>query len=214
MSGRFFVLEGGEGVGKSTQSERLARRLGAVLTREPGGTALGAGVRRLFLDPSTGAVDPRAEALLMAADRAQHVSEVVRPALARGRTVVSDRYLYSSVAYQAYARGLDPAEVTDLSLWGTGGLLPDLVVLLDLPVDQARERLADRTPDRLEAEDAAFHERVRAGFRVQADGDPARWLVLDASVSADVLTEVIAEAVLTRFPELDTGDGPSLPPRR
>ncbi len=137
----------------------------------------------------------------MAADRAEHVASVVRPALAAGRHVVTDRYLYSSVAYQAHGRGLDPAAVRDLSLWATDGLEPDLVVLLDLPVDVARSRAAgrhaDAGPDRLEAEETAFHDRVRAGYLAQAEADPDRWLVLDARDDVDVLAARIWARVET-----------------
>lgn len=195
MTAHFIAFEGGEAAGKSTQASRLARSLDAVLTREPGGTPAGVAIRQLFLDPDTGELDPRTEALLMAADRAQHVASIIRPALDSGRSVVTDRYLYSSVAYQAHARGLDVDRIRDLSGWATDGLLPDLVVLLDLPVEVARARVADVEPDRLESEDSAFHERVRAGFLAQASADPARWLVLDATVDPDSLTDQISAAV-------------------
>lgn len=202
MSSRFIVLEGGDAAGKSTQCRVLAERLDAVATREPGATRLGAAVRSLVLDPATGAVDPRAEALLMAADRAQHVAEVIRPALAAGRHVVSDRYLHSSVAYQGYGRGLAPAEVAELSHWATDGLLPDVVVFLDLPVSVARARLAGVAPDRMEAEDDGFHDRVRAGFVAQAEAAPERWAVLDAAGSPEDVAGRIWAAVVERCPEL------------
>lgn len=195
MTGRFVAFEGGDAAGKSTQAQRLAERLGAVLTREPGGTTAGESIRAFLLDPGTGAIDARTEALLMAAARAQHVAEVIAPALAEGRHVVTDRYLYSSVAYQAHGRGLDPTEVRDLSLWATGGLEPDLVVFLDVPVDVARARVAHAEPDRLEAEDVAFHERVRAGFHAQAAADPDRWLVVDAATDPDAVTAEIRAVV-------------------
>ncbi len=203
MTGRFIAFEGGDAAGKSTQAERLVERIGAVRTREPGGTAAGAAIRALFLDPATGDLDPRTEALLMAADRAQHAAEVIRPNLAGGRHVVTDRYLYSSVAYQAHARGLDPAEVRDLSLWATHGLEPDLVVFLDVPVELARDRVAHVAPDRLESETAAFHERVRAGFHAQAAADPDRWAVVDASGSPDDVWSLVWAQVRVRLPELD-----------
>lgn len=205
MTGRFFAFEGGEAAGKSTQCRLLAGRLGAVQTREPGGTALGSRIRELFLDPATGELDARTEALLMAADRAQHVAEVVRPALDAGRHVVTDRYLYSSVAYQAHARGLVPEEVAHLSEWATDALLPDLVVLLDLPVDVARGRVAGVAPDRLESETAGFHEQVRDGFLAQAAVDPDRWLVLDATQAPDAIAEAVWSAVRERFAELGPG---------
>jgi len=202
VTGRFVAFEGGEAAGKSTQSERLAARLGAVRTREPGGTSLGGAIRRLFLDPATGDLDARTEALLMAADRAHHVREVVRPALAAGRHIVTDRYLYSSIAYQAHGRGLDPAGVAMLNRWATDGLLPDVVVLLDVPVDVARARVAGVAPDRLESEDPAFHERVRAGFHAQAADDPDRWVVLDGTRAADEIEADVWAAVTARLPDL------------
>ena len=202
MSGRFIAFEGGEAAGKSTQSERLAERLDAVRTREPGGTPLGAAIRRHFLDPATGDLDARTEALLMAADRAHHVREVVRPALAAGRHVVTDRYLFSSIAYQAHGRGLDPAGVAMLNRWATEGLLPDVVVLLDVPVAEARRRVADAAPDRLESEDVAFHERVRAGFHAQAAADPDRWAVLDGTRPPEEVATAVWAAVTDRLPDL------------
>lgn len=202
MSGRFIAFEGGEAAGKSTQSARLAGRLDAARTREPGGTALGLAIRQLFLDPATGDLDARTEALLMAADRAQHVREVVRPALDAGRHVVTDRYLYSSIAYQAHGRGLDPDVVGTLNRWATDGLVPDVVVLLDVPVDVARARVADVAPDRLESEDAGFHERVRAGFHAQAAADPDRWVVVDGTAPPDAIADAVWAAVTERLPDL------------
>lgn len=202
MTARFVAFEGGEGAGKSTQASVLAERIGAVLTREPGGTRFGMAVRALFLDPATGALDARAEALLMAADRAQHVAEVIRPDLDAGRHVITDRYLYSSVSYQAHGRGLEPREVTDLSLWATGGLQPDLVVFLDLSVLEARRRLAAVAPDRLEAESEEFHDRVRDGFLAQAALDPQRWVVIDAADDPHAVSEAVWAAVRSRLPDL------------
>ena len=193
--GRFVAFEGGEAAGTSTQSRRLAAKLDALHTFEPGATRTGATIRSIFLDPETGDLAARTEALLMAADRAEHVASEIEPALASGRHVVTDRYLYSSVAYQAHGRGLDPVEVRDLSLWATHGLEPDLIVLLDLPVAVARERVRHATPDRLEAEDAGFHERVREGFHAQAAEDPARWLVVDAAGDVDAIEAQIWAAV-------------------
>ncbi len=203
MTARFIAFEGGDAAGKSTQAERLVERIAGVRTREPGGTAAGAAIRALFLDPATGDLDPRTEALLMAADRAQHAAEVIRPNLEGGHHVVTDRYLYSSVAYQAHARGLDAAEVRDLSLWATQGLEPDVVVFLDLPVEVARDRVAHVAPDRLESETAAFHERVRAGFHAQAAADPDRWVVVDASGSPDDVWSLVWAQVRRRLPELE-----------
>lgn len=196
--GRFIAFEGGEGSGKSTQARLLAAALGAVLTREPGGTAAGARVRAILLDPSTGALDHRAEALLMAADRAQHASEVIRPALDAGRHVVTDRYAGSSVAYQGHGRGLPLDEVRDLSHWATGGLWPDLTILLDLPADVAAARL-DRTLDRFEREGEPFHQRVLDGFRAQAGADPDRWVVIDGSDPVEAVAAAVHRAVHERL---------------
>lgn len=179
--GRFIVLEGGEGVGKSTQAAALARHLGAVLTREPGGTAVGEALRNLLLGPSGPAPGARAETLLMLAARAQHVAEVIEPALARGEDVVCDRYSGSTLAYQGYGRGLDLSELSQLDRWASGGRAPDLVILLDLPVESARRRRAGTPLDRIEGEGAEFLERVQAGFRELAAASAGRWKVVDAS---------------------------------
>lgn len=199
MTGAFVTFEGGDAVGKSTQAAALQAWLqqqghDVVRTREPGGTPLGEAVRELVLHREWD-VAPRTEALLYAADRAQHVATVVRPALARGAIVIQDRYLDSSVAYQGSGRVLDPAEIRRLSLWVTEGLLPDLTVLLDLPADAARARRTGRAYDRLEAEEDAFHERVRLAFLRLADAEPDRFLVLDAAQPADVLRDLIRDAV-------------------
>ncbi len=197
-TGSFIAFEGGEGCGKSTQAARLADRLGAVLTREPGGTDIGGRIRALLLDPETRGLDFRAEALLMAADRAQHVRTVVTPALEAGRDVVTDRYAASSIAYQGAGRGLDPVEVRDLSAWATGGLWPDLTILLDVPLDVTAARLA-RELDRFEREDLSFHERLRDSFRSQAQADPDRWVVLDGTRTVDEVAALVAAAVDERL---------------
>lgn len=198
MRGRLIALEGGEGCGKSTQAARLAARLDAVLTREPGGTEIGRRIRGIVLDPDLPPLAGRAEALLMAADRAQHVAEVVEPALAAGRHVVTDRFVGSTLAYQGFGRGLDGAELRRLSMWATGGLDADLVVLLDVPLAVARARLAGR-PDRMEAEDDGFHARVAAGFRALADAEPERWVVVDAEGSIDEVAARVDAAVSARL---------------
>lgn len=185
--GRFVVLEGGEATGKSTQAALLAERLGAMLTREPGGTEVGERVREIVLDPALD-VSPRAEALLMAAARAQHVASVIEPALAAGRDVVSDRFTGSSLAYQGLARELGVEAVASLSEFATGGLVPDLVVLLDMPPEVARKRRM-AAPDRMEAETPEFHEAVAVGFRALAEMDPGRWVVVDASGSIDTVAD-------------------------
>lgn len=208
MTARFIAFEGGDAAGKSTQSDRLVERIGAVQTREPGGTPAGVAIRALFLDPATGSLDPRTEALLMAADRAQHAATVIRPALEAGRHVVTDRYLYSSVAYQAHARGLDPDDVRNLSLWATADLEPDAVVLLDVPVDVARARVAGSAPDRVESEDAGFHGRVRDGYLAQADADPQRWIVIDATGDPEAVWAGVWSALVERLPDLVAGSEP------
>ncbi len=187
-TGRFIAFEGGEGSGKSTQAALLATRLGAVLTHEPGGTVVGTRIRAIVLDPSVGTVgsdlDVRAEALLMVADRAQHVAEVIRPALAAGKDVVSDRFSGSTLAYQGYARGLDMDELSRISGWGAGGLEPDVVVLLDVPAEVAAARMRRRL-DRMESAGDDFHRRVAEGYRVLAARDPDRWRVVDGSGTVD-----------------------------
>jgi dTMP kinase len=224
--GRFVALEGGEGAGKSTQAERLAaalRELGheVVVTREPGDTPVGRRIRGLLLDPETELTD-QAEALLYAADRAEHVARVVRPALERGAVVITDRYVDSSVAYQGYGRGLDPATVLRLSRWATDELLPDLTVLLDLPVEEgmararARGRLAGEVTDRMEAEAREFHERIRQGFlRLVADDSPRYALVNAAQPPEDVAVAVLraVEPTLPPPPERrPTAPGTAPPP--
>ena len=197
--GRLIVFEGGEASGKSTQARLLAADLGAVLTHEPGGTAAGRRVREVVLDPAVGELSARAEALLMAADRAQHVAEVIEPALARGADVVSDRFTPSSLAYQGFGRGLDLDELRRLSDWATGGLDPDLVVLLEVPVDVVRRRQG-RRPDRMEAEDDAFHSRVAEGYRRLAAAEPGRWVVVDGTGEIDEVAARVRDAVGALLP--------------
>lgn len=179
MSGRFIAFEGGEAAGKSTQARALAERIGALLTREPGGTAVGTQIRSLVLDPSWSALSARAEALLLAADRAQHVEEVIAPALGLGQNVVTDRFSGSTLAYQGWGRGLDLDALRTMSSWASGGLEPDLVLLLDVPSEVVSVRLATNHPDRVEALGTAFHQRVADGYRALAAADPARWVVVD-----------------------------------
>ncbi|MDN4614320.1 dTMP kinase [Leifsonia sp. F6_8S_P_1B] len=194
--GLFITLEGGDGVGKSTQAALLeewltSRGRRVVRTREPGGTEAGVEIREIVLH-HRGDIAPRAEALLYAADRAHHVATLVRPALDRGDIVLQDRYIDSSVAYQGAGRVLDPVEVRDLSLWAAEGLLPDLTILLDLDETTARARLdgARTRYDRLEAERSDFHARVRAAYLELAAAEPERFLVVDASRPVD---EIAAE---------------------
>ena len=194
---RLIAFEGGEGSGKSTQAALLADRLGALLTHEPGGTEVGARIRAIVLDPAVGSgLDVRAEALLMAADRAQHVAEVIRPALVAGRDVVTDRFSGSTLAYQGHARGLSVEELAGLSQWATAGLEPDVVVLLDVPADVAVGRMKAR-PDRMEAAGDEFHRRVAEGYRALAAADPARWRVVDGSGPVDEVEARVAKALET-----------------
>lgn len=210
--GLFVVFEGGEGAGKTTQANALAdllRRQGrdVVVTREPGATDLGERIRRLLLDGES-APSPRAEALLYAADRAHHVATVIRPALARGAVVISDRYVDSSLAYQGAGRTLPIDELSWLSNWATGGLKPDLVVLLDIDpaVGLRRARARGGGADRLERESMAFHERVRWAFLDLAAADPKRYLVLDASQPPEVIKAAVARRVSAMLAEADLDD--------
>ncbi len=199
MTGAVYVaFEGGDATGKSTQARRLAASLGAVLTHEPGGTRIGAAVRRLLLDPANTDLDPRAEALLYAADRAQHHAEVVAPALAAGRHVVSDRSAYSSLAYQAFGRGFAVVDIRRFSDWAIRGRWPDLVVLLTVPHEVARARMGERL-DRLEAEDHGFHQRVADGFTALARAEPDRFAVIDASGTVDEVAVAVRAAVRERL---------------
>ncbi|MFI8889303.1 dTMP kinase [Streptomyces paradoxus] len=194
-AGFFIALEGGDGAGKSTQAEALAEWIRAkghevVLTREPGATPVGKRLRSILLDVSSAGLSHRAEALLYAADRAEHIDTVVRPALERGAVVISDRYIDSSVAYQGAGRDLSPTEIARINRWATNGLVPHLTVLLDVAPETARERFTE-APDRLESEPAEFHARVRAGFLTLAAADAGRYLVVDAGQEPEAVTTVI-----------------------
>jgi dTMP kinase len=194
-TGFFLVLEGGDGAGKSTQVEALAEWIRAkghevVVTREPGATPVGKRLRSILLDVSSAGLSNRAEALLYAADRAEHIDSVVRPALERGAIVISDRYIDSSVAYQGAGRDLSPTEIARISRWATSGLVPHLTVLLDVDPETARERFTE-APDRLESEPPEFHARVRSGFLTLAAADPTRYLVVDAGQEPESITTVV-----------------------
>ncbi|QEU92815.1 dTMP kinase [Streptomyces kanamyceticus] len=203
-TGFFIALEGGDGAGKSTQAEALAEWIRAkghevVVTREPGATPVGKRLRSILLDVSSAGLSHRAEALLYAADRAEHVDTVVRPALERGAIVISDRYIDSSVAYQGAGRDLSPTEVARINRWATGGLVPHLTCLLDVAPEAARERFTE-APDRLESEPAEFHARVRSGFLTLAAADPGRYLVVDAAQEPEAVTTVIRHRLDTVLP--------------
>jgi dTMP kinase len=202
MTGFFIALEGGEGAGKSTQERRIADHLIAqgrtvVRTREPGGTPAAEAIRDVVLSTKFSGLDDRAEALLFAASRGEHVARVIRPALERGEVVLCDRYLDSSVAYQGYGRGLGADTIRDLSLWATRGLLPDLVVVLDIDPRRGLSRV--QTPDRLESEPLEYHDAVRAGFLDLAAKDPERYLVVDANQTTSAITNAITAAIDARL---------------
>lgn len=198
MTAAYIAFEGAEGCGKSTQATRLATRIGALLTRETGGTDIGARLREILHDTDVSNLAPRAEALMTAADRAQHIAEVVRPALDSGRPVVSDRSVYSSLAYQGYGRELDVDEIRRLNEWGTAGIWPQLVVFLDTPDEIIAERMSRRNLDRFEAAGPAFHQRVIDGYRSMAAADPDRWVTVDAVGSIDRVAKEIRAAVAER----------------
>jgi dTMP kinase len=195
----FIAFEGGEGAGKSSRVVALSSRLRAtghevVLTHEPGDSRIGLQIRAILLDPTNQGLDARAEALLYAADRAQHVASVIVPALDRGAVVVTDRYVDSSIAYQGVARGLGAETIARLSRFATGGLLPDLTIVLDVPPIVGRTRLAG-SPDRLEAEPAEFHARVRQAYIELADASPDRYLIVDGTQSEEQVDAMILDGV-------------------
>jgi dTMP kinase len=201
--GAFVTFEGIEGCGKSTQARRLAEALGpgTLLTQEPGGTAIGGAIRDLLLGHRGHGLVPAAEVLLFFADRAQHAGERIRPALNQGRSVVSDRYADSSLAYQGYGRGL-PLDLLRACLQlATGGLTPDLTFLLDLPVEAGLARVHSRglEADRLESEAIEFHRKVRAGYLELAAAEPGRFVVLDAEAAESALGDQVARAVEERL---------------
>lgn len=197
--GRLIALEGVDGCGKTTQAGRLADALGALSTHEPGATSLGSALRALVLGADGPAPALRTEALLLAADRAQHVEEVVRPAIESGRTVVTDRFSGSTLAYQGYGRGLPLEGLRRLVDWTTGGLEADLNVLIDVEPGAARRRLRDTAPDRLERLDPAFFGRVRQGYLDMAADDPDRWLVVDGSGAVDEVAALVVGGVRERL---------------
>jgi dTMP kinase len=208
--GLFIAFEGPEGAGKTTQVQLLVEWLAArgdrvVRTREPGATGIGQAIRELLLnkDPHHD-IPPKCEALLYAADRAAHVANVIRPALAAGKIVVTDRFMDSSIAYQGAGRALGSDVVAELSRWAADRLLPDLVVLLDLDPVFGLERAAARVGghDRIESEPLVFHERVRAGFRTLAAHAPGRYLVLNAHADQDTIAMLVRERVASMIRNL------------
>ncbi|MGA0862379.1 MAG: dTMP kinase [Ilumatobacteraceae bacterium] len=199
MTARYIALEGLEGCGKSTHATRLAARLDAVVTREPGGTRIGSLLRSILADTASTDMAPRTEALLMAADRAQHMSEVVRPALESGRHVVSDRSIYSTLAYQGFGRGLGVEDLMRISTWALADRLPDVVVYINVPMDVLAERLRKRDLDRFEREAPEFFARVHEGFVSLREADPARWIVVDGTAPKDDVEAAVWQAVSSRL---------------
>lgn len=218
--GVFISFEGGDGAGKSTQMQMLRDHLVAdrsvaedliLTTREPGGTPLGESIRKLLLHGEH--VEPRAEALLYAADRAHHISTVVRPHLARGGLVLSDRYLDSSVAYQGAGRDLNADEIASLSLWAVDGLLPHRTILLDVPTQTLDERRGSTSLDRLEEAGLAFHESVRQEFLDLAAADPDRYAVIDGKLPRDEVHALVLTAVAEVLGLFDPTFEPAPPTR-
>jgi dTMP kinase len=216
VRGALITFEGADGSGKTSQMRRLAGRLAALsvqheVTREPGGTTAGRAIRALLLEERTPPLVPDAELLLYAADRAQHVRETLRPAVEAGRVVLCDRYTDATVAYQGYGRGLDLELIAELNRLATGGLVPDLTVLLDVDVDEAARRMQARAaeqgaeaPTRFDLEAREFHERVRRGYLAIAASDPVRVRVVDARGTFDDVAarvdRVVAECLSGQWP--------------
>jgi dTMP kinase len=196
---KYIAFEGAEGCGKSTQARRLADALDARLTRETGGTRIGQRLRAILHDTCVTDLNDHTETLIVAADRAQHLAEVVRPTLAAGRHVVSDRSVYSTLAYQGYGRGLPVDEVRSINQWAIGDTWPDLVLLLTVPDDVTARRMSKRELDRFEQAGDNFHGRVQSGFAEMAAADPERWVVIDASGPVDDVSDQIRSAVRDRL---------------
>jgi dTMP kinase len=196
--GLFIVFEGGDGAGKTTQIEKLAQYLTdqkkkVLVTREPGGTVMGKSIRDWLLEQTEVEVDPKTEALLFAADRAHHMNTLIQPALAAGNIVISDRYIDSSVAYQGVARNLGVENVKNISLWAVGGIVPQLVIVLDINVEVGQARLNRK--DRLDRESKDFHEKVNQAYLDLAKLDPAKYLIIDAELPIDEIAAKIQDRV-------------------
>jgi len=202
--GLFITFEGGEGCGKSTQSRLLLKRLEqrnipAVLTHEPGGTALGNELRELLKRKRGSSFSPQAELFLFAASRAQLVAEVIRPALVDGKVVICDRFTYSTLVYQGYGRELGLEAIKTVNDMATGNLRPDLIILLDISPEQGLARKRS-LKDRFELEDLSFHRRVRGGYLDMAKAEPDRWLLIDASLPKERIAEIIWDRVSRTLP--------------
>jgi len=197
MKAKFIAFEGGDASGKSTQARRVSEIIDAVFTREPGGTTVGESLRTILLDPNE-TVAVRAEALLMAASRAQLVADVITPALAQERHVVTDRFLASSLAYQGYASGLPVDEVLSLSLFATESLIPDLTVLIDIPIEESIKR-REQSPDRFEQENRSFHEKVRKGYLELAEAEKEKWVVIDGTGTVEEVSLLVDQAIKERL---------------
>jgi dTMP kinase len=195
----YIALEGLEGCGKSTHTKRLGEHLNAVITREPGGTRIGSLLRAILADTDNTDLDRRTEALLMAADRAQHMAEIIQPALDRGQHVVSDRSIYSTLAYQGYGRQLGTDALLSISTWALNNRLPDMVIYIDVPTDVLNQRLAKRDLDRFEREGAEFFARIARGFQELRSADPDRWIVIDGTKPKDDVELDIRTKVLDRL---------------
>ena len=197
--GKYIAFEGLEGCGKSTHVKRLAESLDAVATREPGGTRIGGMLRSILADPENTDIDPRTELLLMTADRAQLMSQVIEPTLASGRHVVTDRSIYSTLAYQGFGRGLGLQTIRSINEWALNHTMPDIVVWIQIPRDEAERRLAKRDLDRFEREGADFFARIADGFAELAAADPTRWIIIDGTMPKDDVQAAILDAVLPRL---------------
>jgi dTMP kinase len=200
-TGRLIALEGLDGCGKSTQVAALVQKLGAVATVEPGGTSAGKAMRALLLDPDAPKLSGRAEALLMTADRAQHVEEMIVPLLEAGTWVVSDRFSASTLAYQGFGRGMDLSMLRSVIAFATGGLEPDLQILIDVPVEVSRSRKEQVPVDKMEKEKDDFFARVRDGYLSLADDDPRGWVIVDGTAEPDAVGKSIYDAVTERLGE-------------